>query len=168
MYDVCWRGAAPLMTTSESPVPLPAGQGTVSYRGATEDELRGASGPKRTLSLGGQGRLFSHHGVFELDEGVIVLGGWRRLTTSQVTSVELTFTAAYTRWQAAGARGNYPSFGAFGSLGKPLVLKVVDEAPLYLLLGYRWWSGANQNRRWHSVLTAWLDNRGTGGGRSST
>lgn len=127
------------------------------------DELQGASGPKRALALGGQGRLFPHSGAFELTDGVLVLEGWRRLTPSQVISVELTFTAAYPRWQAGGARGNSPSLGAFGSLGKPLVLGIADEAPLYLLLGYRWWSGVNQNRRWYPILAAWLDHGGATG-----
>jgi len=160
------------MTRSASHAPRPTGgPGTVSYRAATEDELTGASGPTRVLALAAQGRLFPHQGTLELHQGVMDLSGWRRLTPEEVTNVSLTFTTAYTRWQAAGARGNYPSFGAFGNLGKPLVLDIADEAPLYLLLGYRWWSGVNQNRRWYPILAAWLTDRGTegtGGGRSPT
>lgn len=131
--------------------------------GATEDELTGASGPTRVVALGAQGRLFPHQGTLELElhPGVMNLTGWRRLTPDGVPNVSLTFTTAYTRWQAAGTRGNYPSFGAFANLGKPLVLELADEAPLYLLPGYRWWSGVNQNHRWYPILASWLADRET-------
>ncbi len=151
------------------PIPTPPAprrsnpSGTMSYRGATEDELREGSRAKRVLALADQRRLFPHQGVLELGADVIVLGGWRQLTRTQVTGVELTFTAAYSRLLAAGARGNSPSFGAFGSLGKPLVLDVVGEARVYLLLGYTWWSGINQNRRWYPRIVAWADNPGPTG-----
>ena len=128
---------------------------TVSYRGATEDELRDGSRARRILALADQRRLFPRHGELELGEDVMELGGWRRLTREQVTGVELTFTAAYSRLMAAGARGNSPSFGAFGSLGKPLGLEAVGEARVYLLLGYAWWSGINQNREWYPRIVAW-------------
>lgn len=147
--------------------PLSRARGPVSYRGGAEDELRAGSRAKRVLALADQRRLFPHQGVLELGEDVIVLGGWRQLTREQVTGVELTFTATYSRLLAAGARGNSPSFGAFGSLGKPLVLEVVGEEPVYLLLGYTWWSGINQNRKWYPRIVAWADKpRTTGVDRS--
>lgn len=135
--------------------------GTVSYWGATEDELRDGFRTKRVLALADQRRLFPHYGMLDLGEDLMVLSGWRQFTRTQVTGVELTFTGAYPRLLAAGARGNSPSFGAFGSLGKPLVLNVVGEVPVYLLLGYAWWSGINQNRKWYPLIAAWADHPGT-------
>jgi len=85
----------------------------VSYRGGAEDELRAGSRAKRVVALADQRRLFSHQGVRELGEDVIVPGGSRQLTREQVTGVEPSSTAASSRPAAAGARGNSPSFGAF-------------------------------------------------------
>jgi hypothetical protein len=72
-----------------------------------------------------------------------------------VASVRLTFTDAYRRSQAAGIRGNNASFGLFWNLGKPLVLSLHDDEPVYLLIGFRWFTGINQARRWAPLLGAW-------------
>jgi hypothetical protein len=69
--------------------------------------------------------------------------------------VRLTFTDAYRRGQAAGIRGNNASFGLFGNLGKPLVLRLHDGEPVYLLIGFRWLTGINQARRWAPLLQTW-------------
>jgi hypothetical protein len=130
---------------------------TVPYLGATEDELRRASNAKRALALADQRSLFPHHGLLELLPDTIVLGDWRSVPRSEVADVQFTFTDAYSRWVAAGARGNYPSFGVFGSLGKPLIVGILDDEPVYLLLEFRWLSGINQNRTWYPILVDWLN-----------
>jgi hypothetical protein len=127
------------------------------YRGATEDELRLAGNAKRALALADQSLLFPHQGLFELRDDTMVLGDWRTIARSQVTGVDLAFTAVYSRWLAAGARGNYPSFGAFGSLGKPLIVRIVDGAPLYLLLEFSRLTGINRNRKWYPLVVGWLN-----------
>jgi hypothetical protein len=87
----------------------------------------------------------------------MVLGGWRLIPRADITSVELTFTGAYRRGQAAGVRGsNAASFGFIGDLGKPLVLGLADEDPVYLLISYRWFTGVNQARRWAPLLRDWI------------
>jgi hypothetical protein len=73
-----------------------------------------------------------------------------------ISRVDLTFTSAYTRGQAARARGNAASFGLFGSLGEPLALGIDGEDPIYLLIDFRWFTGINQARRWAPVLQEWL------------
>lgn len=52
-------------------------------------------------------------------------------------------------------RGNYASLGLFGDLGKPLVLDLHDDEPVYLLIEFRWFTGINQARRWAPVLRTW-------------
>jgi hypothetical protein len=131
--------------------------GSVRYLGATEDELRRASTAKRVLAFADQRSLFPHHGLLELQPETLLLGDWKSVARAQVADVQLTFTDAYSRWVAGGARGNYPSFGILGSLGKPLIIRVVDDDPLYLLLAFRWLSGINQNRKWYPILVDWLN-----------
>ncbi|HVC23337.1 MAG TPA: hypothetical protein VNH82_07945 [Candidatus Dormibacteraeota bacterium] len=73
-----------------------------------------------------------------------------------MTSVELTFTDAYSRWMASGVRGGrYSSFGLFGSLGKPLVLHLNGEDSIYLLIDFRWLTGINSARAWAPRFTSW-------------
>ncbi len=52
-------------------------------------------------------------------------------------AAELSFTDAYTKVMAGGSRGNSPSLGFLGSLGKPVMLTLADEDRIYLLLGFR-------------------------------
>ncbi|MHB2023819.1 MAG: hypothetical protein ACYCO3_10890 [Mycobacteriales bacterium] len=102
-----------------------------AYLGAAEGELRSARTSRRLVGMVDQRRLFPHRGTFELHGDSLVLGGWRTITAAQVSGVELTFTAAYPRWLAAGIRGGRsPSFGIFGSLGKPLVVQIIGEEPI--------------------------------------
>ena len=151
------------MTASIPPMPSRQAAGsTVAYLGASEDELLTARTSRRVLAMADQRLLFPHRGALELSADTIDLAGWRTLTPAQVTSVELKFTATYPRWLAAGIRGRNPSLGWFASLGKPLVVGVDNEAPLYLLLGFTWWSGTNQNRKWFARLVAWLGSAGPG------
>ena len=104
-----------------------------------------------------QRRLFPHQGGLELEGDSLSLGGWRTLTHSQVTRVELTFTGAYSRWMAGGVRGGRnSSFGLFGSLGKPLVLHLDGEDPIYLLIDFRWFTGINSARSWAPRITSWV------------
>lgn len=56
---------------------------------------------------------------------------------------------------ASGPSGT-PTFGLFGNLGKPLVLGIDGDAPVYLLIDFRWFTGINQARRWEPVLREWL------------
>ncbi len=126
-----------------------------SYLGATEGELLGASLPRRLAAYSDQRRLFPHQGPLQLTRRTLVLGGWREIRREAVTAVRLTFTGAYRRSQAAGIRGNNASFGLFGDLGKPLVLDLHDDEPVYLLIGFRWFTGINQARRWAPLLREW-------------
>ena len=104
-----------------------------------------------------QRRLFAHQGTLDLGKDSLSLGGWRTLTPSQVTSVELTFTDAYSRWMAGGVRGGRnSSFGLFGSLGKPLVLGLYGEDPIYLLIDFRWFTGINSARSWAPRMASWV------------
>lgn len=101
--------------------------------------------------------LFPHAGRLRLEPRVLVLGGWRVIPRAALTSVRLTFTDAYRRGQAAGVRGNAASFGFLGNLGKPIVLGLRDDEPVYLLIGFRWFTGVNQARRWAPLLRSWIE-----------
>lgn len=127
------------------------------YLGATESELRDAPGPRRLAGYIDQRTLFPHEGLLRLEAQTLELEGWRDIPRSAVAGVRLTFTPAYTRWQAAGVRGNNASFGLFGSLGKPLVLTMHRDEPVYLLIGYRWTTGINDSRKWFPRLRRWID-----------
>lgn len=126
-----------------------------SYLGATEGELLDAPLARRLAAYSDQRRLFPHRGTVQLTQRSLVLGGWRVISREAVASVRLTFTDAYRRSQAAGIRGNNASLGLFGNLGKPLVLDLHDDEPVYLLIGFRWFSGINQARRWAPLLCTW-------------
>ena len=126
-----------------------------SYLGATEGELLGVPLARRLAAYSDQRRLFPHQGTLQLTQRALVLGGWRVIHPEAVASVRLTFTDAYRRSQAAGIRGNNASFGLFWNLGKPLVLGLHDDEPVYLLVGFRWFTGINQARRWAPLLGAW-------------
>ncbi len=92
-----------------------------------------------------------------------MLEGWRSIPRAAVGTAEASFTDAYTRFIAGGSRGNAPSLGFLGSLGKPLILTLADEDAIYLLLGFRWWTGINQARVWAPKLRRWIT--GTTSGR---
>ena len=126
-----------------------------SYLGATEGELLGVPLARRLAAYSDQRRLFPHQGTLQLTQRALVLGGWRVIHREAVASVRLTFTDAYRRSQAAGIRGNNASFGLFWNLGKPLVLSLHDGEQVYLLIGFRWFTGINQARRWAPLLGAW-------------
>ena len=126
-----------------------------SYLGATETELLGAPLGRRLAAYSDQRRLFPHQGALQLTPRTLILGGWRVIEREAVASVRLTFTGAYRRGQAVGIRGNNASFGLFGDLGKPLVLGLHDDEPVYLLIGFRWFTGINQARRWAPLLREW-------------
>ena len=126
-----------------------------SYLGATEGELLGAPLTRRLAAYSDQRRLFPHQGPLQLNSRTLVLGGWREISSEAVSAVRLTFTGAYRRSLAAGIRGNNASFGLFGDLGKPLVLDLHEEEPVYLLIGFRWFTGTNQARRWAPLLREW-------------
>lgn len=132
----------------------------VSYFGATEEELRRLSRTGRFWGLSDQRRLFPHHGLMRLEPDALVLEGWRVIPKVAIAGSEVAFTDAYTRFMAGGVRGgNAASFGLFGSLGKPLILTVRNDEPVYLLLGFRWWLGTNQARNYAPVIQGWLDDQ---------
>lgn len=135
----------------------PPGPPAASYLGATRDELRSVRGAARLAAMSDQRRLFPHHGRIELRSDTLLLGGWRTIPRNRIADVELSFTDSYSRWMAGGARGGrYASFGLFGSLGKPLVVRLVDEdVPIYLLIDFQWFSGINQARRWFPAIAGW-------------
>ena len=126
-----------------------------SYLGAAEAELLGTPLARRLAAYSDQRRLFPHQGTLRLTPRTLVLGDWRVIRREAVAGVRLTFTGVYRRSQAAGMRGNYASFGFFGDLGKPLVLDLHDDEPVYLLVEFRWFTGINQTRRWATVLRTW-------------
>jgi len=126
-----------------------------SYRGATEGELLGELRTRRVVAYSDQRRLFPHQGAPQLTPHTLVLGGWRVIRREAVADVRLTITDAYRRSQAAGIRGNDASFGLCGNLGKPLVLGLHDDEPVYLLIDFRWFTGINQARRWAPLLREW-------------
>jgi hypothetical protein len=127
------------------------------YLGATESELRDAPLSQRFYGYADQRVLFPHAGQLHLEPQALVLGNWRVIHRAAITSVELTFTDAYRRGQAAGVRGgNAASFGFIGSLGKPLVLGMADGEPVYLLISFRYFTGVNSARRWAPMLRDWV------------
>jgi hypothetical protein len=126
-----------------------------SYLGATEGELLGAPLGRRLAAYSDQRRLFPHQGTLQLTQRALVLGGWCVISREAVAGVRLTFTDAYRRSQAAGIRGNNASFGLFGNLGKPLVVTLHDGEQVYLLIGFSWFTGINQARRWAPLLATW-------------
>jgi len=135
---------------------------TISYLGATESELRQAPGARRLVGLADQRRLFPHRGTMRLEPEALVLEDWRSIPRTAIETVEVIFTDAYTRFMAGGSRGNSPSLGFLGSLGKPLILTLADEDRIYLLLGFRWWTGTNQARSCAPEIQRWIT--GTSGG----
>ncbi len=135
-----------------------------SFLGATEQELESRPS-KRLIAMIDQRRLFPHRGLLSLEPEAIALAGWRDIDRSRVTSVELGFTPSYSRWMATGNRGRWPSLGWVASYGKPLVIGVRDEPPVYVLIDFTWWTGINESRKWLPRLTSWLI--GAGGGASS-
>jgi hypothetical protein len=126
------------------------------YLGATESELLGASLSRQLFGYADQRVLFPHDGQLLLQPQQLVLTNWGVIPRMAITSVDVTFTSAYTRGQAGGIRGNASSLGIFGSLGKPLVLGLRDSEPVYLLIDFRFFSGINQARRWAPLLHDWL------------
>ncbi len=136
-----------------------------SYFGATEDDLESARSSRRLVAMIDQRRLFPHRGLFRLDTDThaLVLGGWRDIERSSVTSIEMGFTTTYSRLLAAGSRGRWPSLGWIGNLGQPLVVGIRDEPPVYLLVDFTWWSGINENRRWLQPLRRWWAQAGGAG-----
>lgn len=129
---------------------------TITYLGATESELRRASGARRLIGFADQRRLFPHRGTMRLEPETLVLEGWRKIPRTTIMRTELSFTDAYTRVMAGGSRGNSPSLGFLGSLGKPVILTPADEDRIYLLLGFRWWTGTNQARAWAPMIRRWI------------
>lgn len=127
-----------------------------TYLGATEDELGMVHGLARLAAMSDQRRLFPHQGTIELRGDALALEGWRTIRSEHIANVELTFTDVYSRWMAGGVRGGRSaSFGLFGNLGKPLVLHLVGDGPIYLLIDFSWFSGTNQARRWLPTVTSW-------------
>jgi hypothetical protein len=131
-------------------------QDSDTYLGATESELRAAVQSRPLLKYVDQRRLFPHEGRIRLEPAELVLEGWMVIPRAEIADVRLTFTDVYRRSIAAGFRGQYTSFGVFGSLGKPLVVYRRDDEPVYLLIGYRWLTGTNQARHWAPRLQQWL------------
>lgn len=128
-----------------------------TYLGAAEEELRGVQGFARLAAMSNQRRLFPHQGTIELREDSLLLEDWRTIPRQRIASVELTFTDAYSRLMAGGIRGGRnASFGLFGSLGKPLVLSLLDDSPIYVLIDFRWFSGINQAGRWLPIISRWV------------
>jgi hypothetical protein len=129
------------------------------YLGGTESELRDAPLARRVFAYVDQRVLFPHQGYLRLEPQALILGNWRVIPRAAITSVELTFTDVYRRGQAAGVRGNWASLGFIGSLGKPLVLGIADGEPVYLLIGFRYFSGINSDRWWMPILHDWIRQR---------
>lgn len=129
-----------------------------SYNGATESELRLARTSGRINLLSDQRRMFPHSGLISVDSEVLILSSWRSIPRADITNAQAKFTEVYGRAQAAGVRaGNAASFGLFGSLGKPLVLTLRNDEPIYLLIGFRYLSGINQARRWAPQIREWIE-----------
>ncbi len=129
---------------------------TITYLGATESELRRAPGARRLIGLANQRRLFPHRGTMRLEADALALEAWRSIPRTTIATAKGSFTDAYTRLMAGGSRGNSPSLGFLGRLGKPLILTLADEDRIYLLLGFRWWTGINQARVWAPVIQRWI------------
>lgn len=130
---------------------------TITYLGATESELRQASGGRRLIGLADQRRLFPHHGTMRLESEALVLEDWRSIRPrTTIEKAEVSFSDAFTRFMAGGSRGNSPSLGFLGSLRKPLILTLAAEDRIYLLLGFRWWTGINRARIWAPEIQCWL------------
>ena len=127
------------------------------YYGATEEELGTRSAGRMLLGFLDQRRLFPHHGRLCMEAERLTLESWTDVPRRAVERIALEFTPAYTRFQAGGTRGKFPSLGALGNWGKPLLIRRTDGAPpLYLLLGFHWITGVTQNAAWHERLSRWL------------
>lgn len=122
------------------------------YCAATVDELRKNSPARRVAAIVNQRLLFPHRGTLELTSSRLAFGSWRSLTPGEITQVSMGFLPEYGRIAAGGARGGFPSFGAFKRLGAPLVLDLRTGERVVLLIGYTWWSGATENANWLPAL----------------
>jgi hypothetical protein len=132
----------------------------IRYHGATETELRQLSQARRFWGLSDQSTLFPHQGQMRLGPDRLELEGWRDIPRSAITRIDVAFTDAYTRLMAGGVRaGNAASFGLFGGLGKPLILTLRDDDPVYLLLAFRWWLGTNQAHNFAPTIQRWLNDQ---------
>lgn len=129
----------------------------VTYHGATESELRDLSAGEKLLGWFVQQRLFPHHGILRLEHDRLVLESWMEIPRTTVERVSLEFTEVYGRFMAAGTRGNVPSFGWIGDLGKPLILyRMGGDESIYLQIDFKWLMGTNKNRNWYERLDDWI------------
>ena len=134
---------------------------SADYYGATAEELRTRSAGRLLLGFLDQRRLFPHHGRLWVEAERLTLESWTEVPRRAVERIALEFTPAYTRFQAGGGRGTFPSLGALGTWGKPLLIGRTEGAPpLYLLLGFHWITGVTQNPAWYERLSRWLREAG--------
>ena len=130
---------------------------TAKFHGATESELRSVTVPNHLIGLVDQRRRFFHKGLLRLESERLVLEGWREIPKSDVVAVRRTYTDAYTRFQAGGTRGGFPSTGFIGHFGKPLIIDTRDDdGPVYLLVDYARFLGSTRNKTWEATLRDWL------------
>jgi hypothetical protein len=123
-----------------------------TFHAATAPELQAHGALRRASALVDQRRLFPHHGEIVLSGDRLRLGSWRTLAPSDVTDVSHRFPDGYGRFAAGGARGGFPSLGAIGRGGAPLVLDLATGERIVLLVGFRWLSGLTRDADWLPVL----------------
>lgn len=122
------------------------------YHGSTTAELRRVGGLQRLRSLANQATLFAHSGRIELRDGILELGDWMTLTPGDMASVTQEFVPEYGRFTAGGARGGFPSVGALGRIGMPIVIDLVSGERLVLIIGSRPLSGRTLSSEWYPAL----------------
>lgn len=134
---------------------------TAKFIGAFESELNQLSTSDKVKGWFVQQHLFPHEGTLQLTNDKLLLDPWLEISRESLEDVSLEFTQAYGRLMAAGTRGNVPTFGWIGDLGKPLILlRGTKTDPVYLLIEFRWLTGINQNKEWYELIRRWLNEGG--------
>ncbi|UNX54232.1 hypothetical protein MF406_15065 [Georgenia sp. TF02-10] len=131
-----------------------------TFSATTVDELRRTTSLRRLAAIIDQRLLFPRSGDIELADGTLQLGTWRSFNPGDILSVSLEFLPEYGRVAAGGARGGFPSFGAFKRLGAPLVLDLRSGERILLLIGYIWLAGTTKNAAWLPELRAFAMQHG--------
>lgn len=116
-----------------------------SFCAATLSELTAAGSLRRFIALADQRMRFPHRGEIRVSEQTVELGDWTRIDRGGLVRVTREYVPSYGRIAAWGVRGGFPSLGAAGGAGAPLVLHRRDDEPIAVLVGFRPVTGRNNN-----------------------
>jgi|GEM_PF-2921120 len=112
---------------------------------ATLSELTAAGSLRRLVALADQRMRFPHRGEIRVSEQTVELGDWTQIDPGGLVRVTREYVPSYGRIAAWGVRGGFPSLGAAGGAGAPLVLHRRDDEPVVVLVGFRPVTGRNNN-----------------------